>query len=326
MGEDSLNRIIEKLLHETIPRTIQLRVSIEQNQSGSSDKKSLVQLYAETAPGERFFDQRLIGPTNRVFHTSSYCDAKKCANVSYSMEEPDSQSRVTVGHGFMNEANFGYRDAPEPFRFYHVGLKPIHEAIAVAEPMGQERVIGRACNIFHFRDVGPSDRKQSLVYALDEATSVPLRVAAYADPKQIRDQVPNWVWVAATLDEVSDRHYPKSSTYASFKVTQTQSGQWIATPKLSQVINVSEVVFDAAIPKSTFWPVIQPGVLVLDSIAKRKIQTPGGELSTQKASSAEPPIRVAPESGSWLPGIGAGLSLALLSAATVLWMRSRSRT
>ena len=28
-------------------------------------------------------------------------------NVSYLMEKPDRQTRVTVGHGFMNEADFG---------------------------------------------------------------------------------------------------------------------------------------------------------------------------------------------------------------------------
>ena len=72
-------------------------------------------------------------------HVSSYCDGTRCANVRFSPEQPDRQSMITIGRDFMNEADFGFRNAPEPLRDSHVGLFPLHEAIQHAERMGQER-------------------------------------------------------------------------------------------------------------------------------------------------------------------------------------------
>ena len=222
----------------------------------------------------------------------------------------------------MNEVQFGYRDAPVPFRFYHVGMIPLHEALVDAEPLGQEKVIGRTCNNFHFKEVGPSNAKQSLVYSLDEATSLPLKIGAYASPDRIRSGAPSWVWEATTLDEVSGRHYPLASKYSTFRVTQAKDGRCISEPALSKVITVKEITFDAAIAKATFWPTIEPGVNVWDSIAKRQYRAPGAVGSTREAVSVGQLIRVAPQSGWWLPGVGIALSLAVLGAA-ILWKCAR---
>jgi hypothetical protein len=328
MFADSLGRIIENVVTETVPRTIRLRVSVVQTryQAGAPSSPSsltLEQTYAETAVGERYFDEVRTEPRGSVSHVSSFCDGAKCANVRFLPEEPDTQDRVTIGHEFMNEVRFGFRDGPAPFRFYHVGLTPLHEALADAERIGQERVIERTCNRFHFRAVGPPGARESLVYSLDETTSVPLKIAAYANPDQIGDQAPNWVWEATTLDGVSGRHYPRASKYSSFRVTRTDSGGWASKPTLSKMIKVDEIAFDVAIPKATFWPTIQPGVKVWDSIAKRHYQTPGAVQLTREAMGAGQPVRVAPESESWLPSVGVALSVAVLGAAGVLWRRSR---
>ena len=184
-------------------------------------------------------------------------------------------------------------------------------------------MIQRTCNNFLFKNVGPHGREQSLVYSLDEATSVPLKIAAYSSPDRLRDQMPNWVWEATTLDRVSDRHFPLNSSYASFRVAKTETGQWTSQPGLKQIIRVEEITFDAAILHTAFWPTIQPGTRVLDAIAKRKYQVPGGAATTQESAGTGTPIRVAPESGSWLPGAGVVLSIAALAIAAVLWRRSR---
>ncbi len=291
MVDDSLNRIVEKVAHEVMPQSVRLWVSISQSKRqvptrGGSSSLVLEQTYFETDRGERYFDEKIILPNEAVTHSSSYCDGKKCANITFSTEEPDRQERVTIGHDFMTESMTGFRDAPPPFRFYHVGLIPLPEALASAERLGRVRVIQRNCNDFHFKDVGPSGRKQSLVYSLDEETSVPLRIAAYADPDRLHDGMPNWVWEAATLDKVSDRHFPLSSTYSSFRVTKTDTGQWTSRPDLTRTIQVKEITFDAAIPHTAFWPTIQPGVLVLDAITKRKYREPGGAPTTKESAGA----------------------------------------
>jgi len=222
----------------------------------------------------------------------------------------------------MNESKFGFRDAPPPLRYYHVGLMPLHEALANAERIGQERVIGRICENFHFREVGLPGMQQSLVYSLDEQTSLPLKVAAFSSPVQVRDKMPSWVWEATTLDRVSGRHFALSSKYASFRVRKTAAGDWDSKPDLSSTIQVTEISFDTPIPHTAFWPDFQPGVRVLDSIAKRKYEIPGARPSTRDAATVGTPIRVEPDRGSWLPGAGVALSLAALAVAFVLWRRS----
>ncbi len=327
MHDDSLNRIIENVVRETVPRTIRLRVSISQSNRQiatphGSSSLVLEQTYLETDGGERYFDERLIIPNKPVSHKSSYCDGKRCANIRFSREDPQKQDFVTIGRDFMNESRFGFRDAPPPFRFYHVGLVPLHEALANAERTGQERVIGRTCEDFHFKEVGPPGMQQSLVYSLDEETSVPLKIAAFSGPSQLRDQVPNWVWEATTLDKVSGRRFARSSTYASFRVTKAAAGHWDSKPDLSRTIQVTEVSFDTSIPHAAFWPTFQSGLHVLDSIAKRQYDTPGGASPAHQAGTVGAPIRVAPDRGSWLPGVGVALSLAALAVAFVLWRRS----
>lgn len=246
MPDDSLNRIIENVARETIPRSVRMRVAISQSKRqietrGGSSGLELDQTYLETDRGERCFDERVIIPNEPISHKCSYCDGKRCANIIFSPQEPDRQSVVTIGHGFMNEPVFGFIDAPPPYRFYHVGLIPLHEAMATAERMGREQVAQRACDLFHFRDVGPPNMKQSLVYALDEETSVPLRIAAYSNPDRVRDRMPNWVWEATTLDRVADRHFPLNSTYASFYLSKSDKGQWVSKPDLTRSLSLIHI-------------------------------------------------------------------------------------
>jgi hypothetical protein len=324
--DDSLNRIIEKVVHETVPRTIQLRVTVAQRQfdaRGGETSLTLERTYYETAGGERFFDERMTEAGKLPNRLTFYCDGTKCANVRYMPDDPERQQMVAISHDFMIESKTGYRDGPEPFRYDHVALTPLHEALPAAEPIGHDRVVSRSCNLFHFKEVGLPGHKQSLVYSLDEETSVPLKVAAYRNPEQIRENVPNWVWEATTLDTISGRHYPRKSKYSSFRVSKGDDGHWVSKPHLSKTIDTSEITFDADIPKTAFWPAIQPGVLVFDGVAKKHYQTPGGTPAKQAASTAVPPIRLAPESRSWFPGIGVALSLAAGGVAALLWYRSR---
>ena len=172
-----------------------------------------------------------------------------------------------IGHDFKTESRFGFRDSPAPIRYYHVGLVPLHDALAKAERLGHDQVIGRTCDNFHFKEVGPVGKQQSLVYSLDRETSIPLRIAAFSGPEQLESHVPNWVWEAKTLDLVSGRHVARSSTYSSFGVKKTDAGHWVSEPMMSRTIEVNEVTFDSPIAHAAFWPTFQSGAEVMDSIA-----------------------------------------------------------
>jgi hypothetical protein len=328
MLEDPLDRIVKNVIHETLPKSIRLRVSVAQSNPSGLDSDApasitIEQTYAETSRGERVFDERRLVANQPVSHSASFCDGEKCANLVFSGKKGDSQKMASISHGFMYETRNGFRDGPEPLRFYHVGLIPLHEALSGAERMGEERVIERICDNFHFRDVGPAGRKQSLVYSLDRETSVPLKIVAYANPDRIREGSPNWSWQATSLDKISGRHYPLRSTYASSQRSKADPGRPTSEPDVKQTIRVEEIEFDAAIPKTTFWPTFQPGVAVADTVSKHKFRVPGGESPRKEEASVGTPIRVAPESGSWLPGAGLALSIAVLAVAAILWRSSR---
>lgn len=318
-SEDRLISIVEKIMPEVSPQSVSVHVSIEQIRGNA--RLTLEQDYAELPAGDRFFDEVMAVADGRTNRKTSYCDGSKCANVRYNANSIETPLIIELGHDFMSEARFGFRDAPPPLRYNYVGLVAIQEALPTAERQGEEIIIGRRCNLFHFRDVGPAKGKQSLVYALDDETSIPLKVSAYANPSQILERSPNWVWEAASFDTVSGHHIPLSSTYRLFAPGVQADSSGVARPVvMTQTISVKEVTFNTVIPKATFWPsAYPPGVTVLDGLRNRSYVVPG-----KTASEAGPPIRVVePGYNSWPVGVGLTLSLIALVAAFVLRRRAR---
>jgi hypothetical protein len=328
MPDDFPNEIIQNVIRETMPRTLQIKVTSSQFDGRTAKPNGspiavIEEIYFETDKGERYFDERASVPSQPVSHKSSYCDGKRTVHIRFSPGDSGSQQTASIGHDFKTESRFGFRDAPAPIRYYHVGLVPLHDALANAERLSDDLVIGRACGSFHFRDVGPVGKQQSLVYSLDHETSVPLRVAAFRGPEQLKNRVPNWVWEAKTLDVVSGRHIARSSTYSSFGVRKTEAGHWVSDLTMCRLIEVNEVTFDKPIEHAAFWPIFEPGVQVMDSIAKRRTEVPGKAPATPESARTGVPIRVISDGGSWLPAIGVALSLAAFTVAIVLWRRSR---
>src|SRR5690606_33001217 len=86
---------------------------------------------------------------------------------------------VFVSKTFMNEHATGYAESPQPLQLFHVGLTPLYEAIEHAEHVGEESVVGRACHVFRFPAVPGRNSAQDLVYYLDQATAIPLKVEAF---------------------------------------------------------------------------------------------------------------------------------------------------
>ena len=184
--------------------------------------------YVETAKGERYFDDVARISDGRVYRQTAYSDGGKSANVMYDGKDVSSISRIGVGHEFMGETRMDIKTAPEPFRYTRVGLIPLYEALHHAEKLERVDAIGRACDRYLFREVKSAGKPQSMVYALDRVTSVPLMVAAYKDIDHVHAELPYWAWEAVTLDTVSGYHFPLKSKYSSSSDLQWRPGDFPA--------------------------------------------------------------------------------------------------
>jgi len=330
MLNDDLADVLERLMHEVKPKSIRLVIAVQQSKweaslPNSSNSLTTESTYIETAKGERYFDNVTRISDGRVYRETAYSDGRKSANVMYDAQDVSSISRIGVGHEFMGETRVGYYSAPEPFRYTRVGLIPLDEALPHAEKLARVDVIGRPCDRYLFREVKSAGAPQSLVYALDSATSVPLMVAAYKDVDHVNAERPYWVWEAVTLDTVSGYHYPLKSKYSSYLLTSNGNEE---TPRIdmTQSIEVKTIEYDVAYPASTFWPKAPAGVTVLDTIAKKTTVVPGPVPPKQAQAKVADPIRVDPSAtGDWPAWPGVVLGSSLLTVALVLWIRSKWR-
>jgi len=330
MAIDDVGTLIEKLTKELTFTTISMKVEILQsfNRDGRSATPvecRIEELYTATNRGHRFFDHLRFDKGGTNLHRAGYSDGSKCAAVDYRHDDPNRQESIVISHLFLDEMKHGFLAAPAPYRYSHVGLVPLRKALSEAQYMGRGEAIGRECDLFHFKAVGPATKPQSLLYSLDRQTAVPLKVEAYDGPNGLPEKMPNWVWEARTLDKVGNRHFPLMSTYTSYIKAKNSDGVSEILPTLSQTIKVSRIEFDSAISNATFWPVYQPGIDVMDPIAHRTAQVNSGETGkvTSKQAASEP-IRVQePGDGSLLlAASGVGLSLVVLFVAFLLWKRA----
>jgi hypothetical protein len=330
MPQESLPKMLEKVIAATRPDSIRVVVDTSQSRPAlmavfSKEVLQLEHRYLETKDGRRTYDQVLTIPGKAVSHTAYFCDGSQCASVEYDKNAPQRQMRISIVNEFGHEGRFGYSEAPEPLKYYRVGLTPLHEALPGAEFVRIEQVIGRDCDVYHFREVaGQAGKTQSLIYALDRETGIPLRVSAYPHPEQIEQATPNWVWEAKTVDRDGGGPIARTSTYASYKLTRGDDGRWSSSPNLFQDIRVEEVEFNGAVAKSSFWPTLQPGVSVFDSIKKASYEVPGGTKTQEPVAPVGPPIRATPDDwGYWPTGLGVGLSLTILAVALAVHLKSR---
>ena len=89
-----------------------------------------------------------------------------------------------------------------------------------------------------------------------------------------------------------------------------------SNPSITQKIQVKEVTFDAAIPASSFWPVVQEDVEILD-----RDQLLGPRQSISKVAKTENPVRVSESTGDglWVTWAIVAVSLIALGFAVKLW-------
>lgn len=279
--------------------------------------------------GTRYYDQitrhdeRDAPPERRLSRVEYFFDGHRSAEVTFQPGQLEQQAQVFVSRDFGREATRGFIQAPLPLRVYYVGLTPLADAAPDATLVGTATVRERPCTVLRFDAVGRAARPQTLVYHIDTTEGIPLRVSAFENPEALARDLPNWRWEATKVDAHAGRPFPVTSTYTTYQVSDREHlDQASARPDVEIQIDVTRIAFDHAVPKQVFWPVYQPGVRVLDSVARRSYRVPGGPAEETKTETGTP-IRVEPPGGGWLAGTGIALGLGALLVA--FWLRARSR-
>jgi hypothetical protein len=274
--------------------------------------------FIATARGQKLYEGRTLSPGPEQTVWQEYSDGTRCASVTHD-RSPDGehQKSITISNDFMREESGGYVMRPEPIRFHYVGLTPLYEAIPGAERTGRSRVAERDCNVFLFRAVPGARSSQDLVYHLDDQTSVPLKVEAFANEARRRADKPSWTWEALTLDEVQGFHVPFKSKRRGYIVSDESPSR----EKSITDYAIDSVRFNQSFPASTFWPTLEEGVFINDLIEKTSYyNTPDKEAPKSEATIVvdRPAASPAPTSGASYVGAGVVLATAVLAAA-IFW-------
>jgi hypothetical protein len=276
--------------------------------------------YVETAMGERLCDARFLKSGVAVQRYGHFSDGSKCADLNYSEGNLERQVSAVIKRTYFTEDRSDRTERPEPLSVLYVGREPLQKALPKARYLGKDRVVNRGCDVFLFVRVR-WEIPQDHVYFLDEATSIPLKVESYADETARTKKNPLWTWTAQSLDEVGHHFVPLKSKTISYGENAQPDFTWVHT--------VVSIEFGKDFPASTFWPSLNPGVGVLDTIANKRYVVPGvreePSTGTSDGGDDRTAVRAAAPSD-WTGTISAcalGLGAATLILGGVLWWRGR---
>jgi hypothetical protein len=282
--------------------------------------------YVETDCGERMLDSLLRSSPDRPgARSAAYCDGSKCANVIYRGER--SQVQATIGRFFDIEERSGSSSRPMPFRFYYVGRTPLFEAVQKGKHLGEGSINGRKSQVFLFPKVRWAMATQNIVYDLDEETGIPIQVRSFLGNLNENDPDltdPSWVWTALSVDQVEGFHMPLRSVHV---LGRRRTGDPHSGKVQSLELTIESLHYNKTYAKETFWPVLQPGVSVMDGIKKTQYSVPGkaatdGSLAEEQtaANSLAPAMQPSDWSG-WASTGSLALGSVLLLIGLGSWWR-----
>jgi len=272
------------------------------------------------AAGKRYCDIHHLNVDQIVGHETHYGDGSRCADVSYQENELDRQHHVIIKREYYKEPMGDRMERPVPLLFLHVGREPLHKALPKSKYLGTDKILGHQCEVFLFAGVRWS-YPQDHVYYLDSATSIPLKVESFKNQAALDKKRPLWTWTAESLDRVQNHVLPLTSKMVSYGEDGQPDFQWN--------YRVLSAVFDKNHPDSTFWPAMEPGVFVVDSIRSKSYEVPGAEkmasIAKKEVESTAQPIQALPPSNwlttaSWMSLLLGGL---IMIVGGTLWWRRR---
>ena len=324
MRDDQQTDVLERIIHEFRPASIRVVTAYEQfypkdGVLSTTPGMNIERTYIETAKGQRYYEESSIVPDGRTARKKYFSDGKKNAAIYYKEGETSKMGSAGELPEFRNEVREGYYEAPEPYRWAWVGLKRLEEVLPSAEKLGEVQVLGRPCDPYLFAAVKSPTATQTMVYTLDRATSVPVRVVAYWDPQHFRDERPTWIWEALSLDTIGDHHYPMKSYYQAYLWSEKDK-EHLNQIERKHLINVTSIEYDKPYPEAMFWPKAE--IAEYDAMikaAEKAMKTAVPAPVTQVAN----PIADDGSEGGWPMWPGLVLSAALIVAALVVRTRSQ---
>jgi hypothetical protein len=325
---DPIDAVLAKVIRETsgweaievhvdIEQTLHIKIGAHVPQTGMASET-----YIETSKGRRFYQRLNCASPDDCAPSLGYCDGSRSGQVE--TQPPPNQTKqktISITKTFMYEQQNGFNHRPTPLRGQYVGLIPLHEALPKALPMGDATVMQRSCQLFHFKAVPTPKGTCELVYSLDTATAVPLRIAFYANTEKLKAAKPQWTWEATELKEIQGFHVPTRSKYSSYAVSEKES-----TVSLSEVYTMDSVVFNKKYSEATFWPKYDQGVYINDlTINKAYFNTPDKKApkSVESATAVQEPIVAGdPNAGGSLPlFIGLSVGVVFVVVGLVMWFK-----
>jgi hypothetical protein len=327
----SIEAVAADLVRETASwDSIDIRVTTEQHlliPIGKNEPKTshADEQFIETFVGQKYYKKTDGEPGHQHIVFLGYSESKQSASVIFKGSSHDGlQNSITLTKTFMDEQLTGHVMRPEPLRFLYVGLIPLREAVLKAERIGSDRVADRACELFLFKAVPGGSVTQDLLYHLDGATSMPLKVEAFANQSRFQAAKPSWIWEAMTLDNVQGYHISVKSRYTGFIVSEDAA----STAQLVNDYSVESIRFNDKYPASTFWPKMDKGVFINDLIVgKSYYNTPDKKAPHEVgidavSASADPIVAGEPSDATpWASAAGVALGASLLLLGAYLWLK-----
>jgi hypothetical protein len=247
--------------------------------------------YIETQKGQRMIDSVFGSEGKKMSHVSAYDDGARCARVVFL--GASKQHSLLISRSFLNEGGTGSTDRPPPLQFFYVGKVPIYEALSRSTYLGKGEILGKSTEIILFPRVKWGMTVQDLVYDLDKQTCIPLRIRFFVDTidkNTFSTVTPAWEWRAQTLDEVQGFHMPLRSESLQYDTVTSAT-------RTTRQFSIESIKYNASHPASTFWPVPQPGVQVIDSIKKSSFVVPPRKAETStltETKTEQRPIQALP--------------------------------
>ncbi|WP_406696516.1 hypothetical protein V5E97_36560 [Singulisphaera sp. Ch08] len=292
--------------------------------AGAKSRSANDTRYIETNRSQRMLAVKMraeVAPTGA--YLEAFCDGKKCANVIYRGETK--QDHIDISRHFGSERVSGSSNRPSPLSFFYVGKIPLYEALSNGKYLGNGRISERKSEVYLFTNVKWARYPQHLVYDLDTMTSIPIRVRAFPASTRVEGEnwdsaLPLWVWTAKTVDQVGGTFWlPLNSEFIQYRRTNDEATR---TVRRTNTIKVESVLYNKSYPSQTFWPILQPGVVVRDEFTKKTTAVPDpkgtrafidDQVGTARSATADYPVGWS----SWVPTGCVLLGISLLVVGLV---------
>lgn len=303
-------------------------VSIESKTSMNDSSGSLTKSYdyVETSDGRRFADMFTKNHDGHETRLKGYCDGEKCAKVVYDMRKDvaNPQSRIEIGKSFMNENTFGGVERPAPLNYFYLDKIPLSDMIQPKYYTENGRAIDRQTAVFYFPNVNCSKSKLDLVYEIDLATGLPLKIASFQDQTRADQNKPTWIWTVESLTLVQGIIFPNKMRLVVFD--KDDSSKMYFTVEMI----VKRIEFNKPHLLEEFRPKLEPGFFVIDTVKNDSYFVPKRKpekiILDERSNDDSKYLRVREETSlSTILRISIiGASIILIAVAFYLKYRSRS--